>query len=96
MLGVILTLKVQEGKTAEFEAAFGELAAQVRKHETGVVFYQFTRSRTEANTYKVLEGFKDQAAFEEHGRYEHTKTLFPKVAPLLVGGPQVEFLDPVG
>jgi len=57
---VIATLRIQDGKAEEFEAFFTELAGQVRANEPGNLAYQLTKSRSEPNTYKVLEVYKDQ------------------------------------
>ena len=47
MIGVVATLKVQDGKQGEFEAVFSDLAKQVRANEPGNIVYQLTKSRTD-------------------------------------------------
>jgi quinol monooxygenase YgiN len=96
MIGVIATLRIQEGKTGEFEAFFTELAEQVRANEAGNVAYQLTKSRTEPNTYKVLELYKDQDALTHHGATDYFKAAGPKFAAVLGGRPEIEYLDGVG
>lgn len=96
MIAIIAVLKVQEGKGPEFEAVFLELAAKVRANEPGNVFYQLTKSRTEADTYKVLELYKDQDAVAAHGGSDHFKDLGRKMGAFLAGRPDVEQLDAVG
>ncbi len=95
MIALIAVLKVQEGKGSEFEAVFLELAAKVRANEPGNVFYQLTKSRTEADTYKVLELYKDQDAVAAHGGSDHFKDLGRKMGAFLAGRPDVEQLDAV-
>ncbi|HEX4199672.1 MAG TPA: putative quinol monooxygenase [Caulobacteraceae bacterium] len=95
MIGVIATLKVQEGKNAEFEAVFTELAGQVRANEKGNLAYALTRSRADPNTYKVLELYADQEALTAHGQSEHFKAAGPKMGPCLGGRPEIEYLDGV-
>jgi quinol monooxygenase YgiN len=95
-IGVIATLRIQDGKGGEFEAFFTELAKQVRANEPGNVAYQLTKSRTEANTYKVLELYKDQDALTHHGGTEYFKAAGPKFAAVLAGRPDIEYLDGVG
>lgn len=92
-IGVIAMLPVQEGKTAEFEAFFTELARQVRANEPGNLAYQLTKSRTEPGVYKVLELYKDQDALTHHGGTEHFKAAGPKFAGVLAGRPVIEYLD---
>ena len=95
MIGIVATLKVQDGKGAEFEAAFKELAAAVRKNEPGNLLYQLTKSRTEPNTYKVMELYKDQEALTAHGASEHFREIGRKMGPAMAGRPEVEYLDTV-
>jgi quinol monooxygenase YgiN len=95
MIGVIATLKVQEGKGAEFEAVFTELAKQVRANEPGNLVYQLTKSRTDPTVYKVLEIYQDQDALSGHGQSEHFKAAGPKMAPFMGGRPEIEYLDAV-
>jgi quinol monooxygenase YgiN len=94
-IGIVATIKVQEGKNAEFEAVFKDLAVQVRANEKGNLFYVLTKSRTEANTYKVLEAYADQEALAAHGQSEHFKAAGPKMGPCLAGRPEIEYLDGV-
>jgi quinol monooxygenase YgiN len=95
MIGVIATLKVQDGKNAEFEGVFRELQQQVKANEPGNLAYQLTRSRTDPNTYKVLELYKDQEALTHHGGTDYFKAAGPKLGPCLAGRPEIEYLDAV-
>ena len=95
MIGVVATLKVQDGKNAEFEAIFGELAAQVRANEPGALMYQLTKSRTDPNTYKVLELYKDQDALTQHGQTDYFRAIGARMGPCMGGRPEVEYLDAV-
>lgn len=94
-IGVIATLKVQEGKTAEFEAVFSDLAGQVRANEPGNKLYQVFKSRKEANTYVVMEIYADQAALDAHGKSDHFKAAGPKLGPTMAGRPDVLYLDSI-
>ena len=96
MIGVIATLQVQDGKAEDFEALFGELAAQVRGNEPGNLAYQLCRSRSEPNTYKVLEIYRDEAALEAHRASDHFRAAGPGLGSVLAGRPEVELLDAVG
>lgn len=95
MIGVVATLKCQPGKGAELEAAFGALAAQVRANEPGNKLYQLCRSRTEADTYKVLEVYENEDALKAHGTSDHFKAAGPSLGAVLAGRPDVEYLDAV-
>ena len=95
MIGIVATLKVLDGKNAEFEAAFSEAMAAVRADEPGNLFYSLVKSRAEPNTYKVLEGYKDEAAIAAHRDSAHYKALGPKLGPCMAGRPEIELLDGV-
>jgi quinol monooxygenase YgiN len=95
MIGVVATMKIQEGKTAEFERAFADLAAKVKANEPGNIFYQLTKSRTEPDTYKVLELYASEDALKAHGQSDHFKAAGPSLGAVLAGRPQVEYLDAV-
>ncbi|MEP6966754.1 MAG: putative quinol monooxygenase [Pseudomonadota bacterium] len=95
MIGVVAILKVREGKGAEFEDVFRELAAKVRAQEPGNLFYQLTKSRTEPDTYKVLELYEDQDALAHHGATDHFRDLGRKMGAFMAGRPEVEYLDAV-
>jgi quinol monooxygenase YgiN len=96
MIGIVATLKVQDGKHAEFEAIFSERAGKVRANEPGNLCYQLTKSRADPNTYKVLELYKDQDALTTHGQTEYFRELGRKMGPCMAGRPEVEMLDGVG
>ncbi|HWA89680.1 MAG TPA: antibiotic biosynthesis monooxygenase family protein [Rhizomicrobium sp.] len=94
-LGVIATLKVQDGKSAELETVFGELAAQVRSNEPGNRLYQLCKARGEADTYVVMEIYDDQAAIDAHRDSAHFKAAGPKLGACLAGRPTIAFYDTV-
>ena len=96
MIAVIAILRAREGREAEFEAAFSEMAAGVRAGEPGNSLYQLTKSRTEPRAYKVLEIYADQAAVDAHRASDHFKAGGRKLADLLDGRPELEVLDTVG
>jgi quinol monooxygenase YgiN len=96
MLAIAVTLKVQDGKGPEFEGIFRTLMAEVRAKEQGrALFYQLTKSQTEANTYKMYEFYKDEDAFKQHVASDHFKAAAPKFGALLAGRPDMEKLDGV-
>ena len=96
MIGVIATLRVQDGKAEEFERVFADLGTKVRANEPGNMVYQLCRSRTEPHTYKVLEIYRDDAALKAHGSSEHFKAAGPALGAILAGRPEVEYFDTIG
>jgi quinol monooxygenase YgiN len=94
-IGLIATLKIQDDKVAEFEALFRDHAKRVREAEPGNLAYQLTKSRTEPNTYKVIEIYKDQEALTYHRGREDIRAAGPKLSEMLAGPPEAEYLDGV-
>lgn len=94
MIAVIATIRVQDDKAAEFEAAVRELETLVNA-EPGCRMYKMTRSRTEPNTYKNIELFVDQVAIDSHVASEHFQTLVPRMSALVGGESHVDFLDTI-
>ena len=94
-IGIVATLKVQDGKQAEFEAVFRDLAEKVRANEPGNLCYQLTKSRADATVYKVLELYKDQDALTKHGQTDYFRAAGAQMGPCMAGRPDIEMLDAV-
>lgn len=94
-IGVVVTLKIAEGKGADCEAAFRELTAQVRANEPGNRVYQLFKSKTDANTYVVMEIYDDQAAVDTHNATPYFLAAMPKIGATLGGQPDVKFFDSI-
>lgn len=94
-IGVIATLKIQEGRNAEFEQAFLALIEQVRANEPGNIFYVLHRSQSDPQEYKVLEQYHSAADLEVHGKSAHFQEANKVLATLVAAAPQVEVLDTV-
>lgn len=95
MIGVVATMRIKEGTAEAFERHMTDLAAKVKANEPGNVVYQLTKSRTEPNTYKVLELYASQEALTAHGQSEHFKAAGPGFRDVLAGRPEIEYLDAV-
>ena len=94
-IGIIAIIKVQEGKNAEFEVVFSELAQQVLENEPGCTFYALHRSQSDSQEYKVLEQYKSMADVAAHRDMPHFKQANAKLAALVAGPPSIEVLDGV-
>jgi quinol monooxygenase YgiN len=95
MIGVVATLTVADGKGADLEAVFADLAAKVKANESGCLMYQLTKSRTEPNVYKVLELYASDEALKHHGSTDYFKAAGPGIGACLGGRPNIEYLDAV-
>lgn len=94
-IGVIASIKVQDGKQADFEAVFKDLAAQVRANEPDNKLYQLCKSRKDPTTYVVMELYESEEALKAHGQTAHYKAAGPKLGPLVAGPPDVQFYETV-
>ena len=94
-IGVIASITVQDGKQADFEAVFKDLAAQVRANEPGNKLYQLCKSRKDPTSYVVMELYDDEAALKAHSQTAHYKAAGPKLGPVVAGPPDVQFYETV-
>jgi quinol monooxygenase YgiN len=94
-IGVLATLKVQEGKDKDFEVVFRDLAKAVRANEPGNKLYQLCKSRKEPNTYVVMELYENDDAMKAHAASEHFKTIGAGLGAVLAGRPDIQYFDAV-
>lgn len=81
------------GKEREVGERLLALAAATRA-EPGCLQFIVHRNVKIGSRYAAFEQFKDQAAFEAHGKYEHT-TSFIKWLPDIGGVLQYEFWEKI-
>jgi quinol monooxygenase YgiN len=93
VIAVIATIRTKEGMGPQFEAAFAPLQAAVNANEPGNHLYRLTRVQEQADVYKVLEIYEDQAAVEAHRASAHFKELGAALGPFMAGRPEIERLD---
>jgi len=93
--GAIATIKVREGKDAEFAAAAHEMMAAVRAHEPGNRLYTFFKSRKEERTYVVLEIYDNDDAAKFHTKSDHFRNIAPKLGAAMIGMPDVHYLESI-
>jgi quinol monooxygenase YgiN len=96
MIAVIATMRVQDGQGPQFEQEFTAFAAKVRKDEPHIQLYQLTRSRSEPNTYRIMEIYPSQAAVDAHSAYLQKAAPTNNLGRLFSAPPELEFLDCVG
>ncbi|MEM6535703.1 MAG: putative quinol monooxygenase [Pseudomonadota bacterium] len=93
MIGLVVTLKVQPGKEAEFEAVMKDAMAKVKANEPGVMIYQLFKSQSEDGTYVMMEQYSSKEALDAHGKTPHMAEMITNMGPCLDGRPQFQFLD---
>jgi quinol monooxygenase YgiN len=94
-VGIIATLKVQEGKEKDFEAVFRDMMKAVRANEPGNTLYQVCKSRKEPATYVVMELYDNDDALKAHSSSDHYKTIGAGIGPLLAGRPDIQYFDTI-
>jgi quinol monooxygenase YgiN len=95
MIAVVGKIRVRPDKVEQFETVFRKLIADVVSHEEGCVLYRLTRSRTEPDTYRNMEIFRDQAALDAHTGAGYFLAALGQLQDCVEGQPEVEFLDTV-
>ena len=93
MIGVVVTLEVQDGKQAEFEGVFKDLMAKVKANEPGCLWYQLFKSKTSETTYTMLEQYSSAEALAAHGKTDYFLAAQPALGGCLGGAPKIEMLD---
>jgi quinol monooxygenase YgiN len=94
-IGVTAKLTIQEGKNEEFEGIFAELMAAVNAKESGCNFYALHKSRSDPQSYIVLEQYADEESLAAHGKTDHFRSLGAKMGSCLSGAPEIEIMDSV-
>jgi len=95
MIALIATLRVNEGQAEAFEDVFREVMVKVKAAEPGTLVYQLAKSRTDANLYKVVELYQDQAALDMHAKTDELRDMLRSLGAYLAGRPEIEHLDAV-
>lgn len=93
MIGLVVTLEIQDGKQDEFETVFKDLMAKVKAGEPGCIWYQLFKSKTSATTYTVMEQYASQEALDAHGRTDYFLAAQPALGACLAGAPKIEPMD---
>ncbi len=94
-VGVIATIPVQAGKTTSSRRSSWNLPRKYLLTSRCCKFYALNRSKIDPQVYKVLESYTDQAALEAHGQTDYFKAANVKLAGLVGGRPDIEYLDGV-
>ena len=93
MIGIVVTLEVQDGKQADFEGVFKDLMAKVKANEPDCIWYQLFKSKTSATTYTMLEQYASAEALAAHGKTDHFLAAQPSLGACLASAPNIEVLD---
>ncbi len=93
MIGIVATIKIQEGKGSEFESIANQLVEKVNANEEGVEYYNLYKQ--DDTTYVFLERYKDQAAFDFHQKTDYYRAAGAQLGAVLAGAPDIKVLQSV-
>jgi quinol monooxygenase YgiN len=83
MILVIATVRLHPGRGSEYEAAVAKIMPDVRAANPGILFYQAGRCREQADTYRVVEAYADQAAMDRHVGSAELQASLAELMPLI-------------
>ena len=89
MITFIAHLCIAPSNASAFEALVTQVADQTHRHEPGVVYYEWAKSADEADTYIVIEVYRDAEAHAVHMASPWVKKSLPKSAALIEGRPRL-------
>jgi len=94
-IGVTAKLTVREGAAEEFERIFTRMVSAVNENEEGCSFYQCFKLPGQANTYMVLEQYRDQAAVEAHQASAHFKAIGAELGAVMAAPAEVTAMESI-
>jgi quinol monooxygenase YgiN len=92
---LIVRLKVKDGATAKFEAAFAK-ATKATRQEKGNRAYDLNRDPKTPTAYLVYERWQNLAALETHLKSPHITALFAELGDLVAAPPEASIFVPAG
>jgi len=95
MIALVVTLKVKDGKQAEFEAMARDLVPQVRANEPGNVQYMLCKKDGSTTEYVFIEQYKSQADIDAHGKTAYFQQAMPIFGACLDGRPDIARMEVV-
>lgn len=81
MISIVAKFTVKEGKESTFAELIKPLIA-ASKAEEGCVGYALQKHTEQANTFCLIENWKDQAAVDIHNNTKHFTTTIPKLVEI--------------
>ncbi|WP_197277075.1 putative quinol monooxygenase [Sphingomonas profundi] len=76
-----------------FVTAFNALAAAVVANEPGAIDYYLLRSRRDPTSFRVVERYRDDDAYQAHRAAPHFMICIDHILSLLAVPPEVEHFE---
>ena len=93
-IAVHAKLTAAEGKGADVVAAFSSLYDGPLGAESGTEVHVIHQAKDNPDIVFFYELYTDDAAFQAHGQGEALRSVFPKLAGLLAGAPEMVIGEP--
>ena len=92
MILIVIKFPVRPDRIEEFRAKADEYAAAVGAEE-GSLFFEWSRSVLEPDTFVCIEGFRDSDAGASHVATPHAEAAFDWMSELVAEQPQIIYVD---
>ena len=91
---ILITVKfpIRSDRQHDWEKLSTDYATAVAA-EPGCIFFEFSRSVADPQTYVCIEGFRDSAAGAEHMRQEHVSRFMAEMPDIVSAQPQIIYVD---
>lgn len=83
MYGITAQQKVRPGMAEEYIEMFKRLQAIVREQESGNVYYDLYRSRSDENTFHIMERYDSKEALKLHGQSDEFVAIVTPMRAML-------------
>ena len=93
MIGVVATIKIQNGKERDFEKIAKMLVAEVNLKEEENLYYRLYKKSK--NIYVMLEGYLNRNSLTLHIQTDHYKKYGKAMSEYLDGVPEVIIMDEI-
>jgi quinol monooxygenase YgiN len=88
-IAAFVKLTAAEGKGADLVAAFSELYPGPLDAEAGTEIHAIHQAKDNPDVVFFYELYSDDAAFQSHSSGDALKAVFPKLAGLVAGPPEM-------
>ncbi len=92
MILIVVKFPVRADRTDEWTTLAGEYARAVEEEE-GSLFFEWSKSLDEPDTFVCVEGFRDAAAGNAHVGTDHFKRFVEQAPDLVSAQPQIIYVD---
>lgn len=92
MIQITVKFPIREDKMSEWEEISADYAEAVTA-EPGNIFFEFSRSVLEPQTFICIEGFRDDAAGKEHMAQPHVEKFMGVMPDIVSAQPQIIYVD---